>query len=341
MDNTIKQDILNMLMDIPYAKFDRRRQVTVRCPFCGDSVKNHTHAHFGIKIDLNKDEPILFHCFRCGISGVMTPQVMRMLGISDLATSSALTRYNNKAMKNYSKGFSILDDSPVKIEMPKLVLNDRTLRKHEYLESRLGTKLDIHEMVDKKVVYSLLNLLKINEIDSLSVRPDYAITLQEDYVGFLSARNEFINFRDITNKNKYRYYIYNILGRLDNTRKFYIMPNKIDLFTDKTITINICEGVFDAFGIYHHLYDKHEENMLYVAVCGAGYESVIKYLIKMGITCNVDINIYSDADRNPSFYKKMLEDIKPWINKINLYYNSIGKDYGVPKDGISLIKKKL
>ena len=30
MDNTIKQDILNMLMDIPYAKYDRRRQVRAR-----------------------------------------------------------------------------------------------------------------------------------------------------------------------------------------------------------------------------------------------------------------------------------------------------------------------
>lgn len=340
MNNNFKQDILNMLLDIPYAKYDRKSQVTVRCPFCGDSVKNHTHGHFGVKIDLNRDEPIVFHCFRCDISGLFTPNVMRLLGISDLGTSSALTQYNKKAVKRHAHGFT-MDNSPVKLKMPEIVLNERTLKKHEYLESRLGVKLDIHEMVNKKVVYSLLNLLKDNEINKLTVPQQQAILLQEEYVGFLSARNEYINFRDITNKNKYRYFIYNVLGRLDNTRKFYIMPNKIDIFTKDNITINIAEGVFDIFGIYHHVFDKHDDNTLYTAVCGAGYHSVIKYLLQMGITCNVDINIFSDSDRPPSFYKQMIKEIDPWINKVNLYYNSKGKDYGVPSDQISLVRKRV
>lgn len=340
MNDNFKQDILDMLLDLPFAKFDKVKQVMVRCPFCGDSVKNHNSTHFGIKINFQKNEPIVFQCLRCDISGYFTPHVMRMLGIGDLGTSSALTQYNKKAGNEFGRGFTS-ENAPVKLKMPDIVLNDRTIRKHEYLESRLGVKLDIHEMIEKKVVYSLLNLLKESNINKITTTQQQAILLQEDYVGFISARNEYINFRDITNRNKYRYYIYNVLGRLDNTRKFYIMPNQIDIFTKDTITINIAEGVFDIFGIYHHVFDKHNKNTLYTAVCGAGYQSVIHYLMKMGLTCNVDINIFSDSDRPPSFYKQMIKELDPWINKVNLYYNSKGKDYGVPSDQINLIRKRI
>ena len=61
----------------------------------------------------------------------------------------------------------------------------------------------------------------------------------------------------------------------------------------------------------------------------------------MGITCNVDINIFSDADRGPGFYKKLYKELNPWVNNINLYYNRKSKDYGVTKNEIELIKKRI
>ena len=81
--------------------------------------------------------------------------------------------------------------------------------------------------------------------------------------------------------------------------------------------------------------------MLYVAVCGAGFLSVLKYIISMGLTCNVDINIFSDADRAPYFYKNIKKELSPWVNSINLYYNSKSKDYGVTRDEINLVKKRI
>ena len=106
------------------------------------------------------------------------------------------------------------------------------------------------------------------------------------------------------------------------------------------IIINICEGAFDALGIYYHIFDRESTEMLYVAACGAGFLSVLKYIIGMGITCNIDINIFSDADRGPGFYKKLYKELNPWVNNINLYYNRKSKDYGVTKNEIDTLAKE-
>jgi hypothetical protein len=82
--------------------------------------------------------------------------------------------------------------------------------------------------------------------------------------------------------------------------------------------------------------------MIYSAVCGSGYISVLKYFIQMGIFGNVTINIYSDKDRQPTFYNKLgIDEIKEWVDKINIFYNEKGKDFGVRKDEIKVIRKKL
>ena len=196
------------------------------------------------------------------------------------------------------------------------------------------------ELHKKKIVYDFLGLMRYNHIDKLYGSPDHLKALQTDHVGFLSARNDFINFRDMTG-NHQRYYIYKIKRDLDTTGKFYIMPNKIDPFNNDVKTINIAEGVFDILGIYYHLMDKYEYNMIYAAINGSGYLNVLKYILEQGLLCDVNVNIFSDADRAPDYYKKMIDLISPFVNDIRLFYNDIGKDYGVPVKEIKLkeIKK--
>lgn len=338
--NDIKHNLREELLTMPFANEDTfRHQIMIRCPFCGDSVKHHDSTHFGILLNPDDNSPILFHCFRCNIGGVLDQRTLRMIGSFDLELNNAVYSYNSKAIKNSGKS-NLLKSSMVKLDIPKVIINDRSLRKHEYIEKRLGLKLDMQELADKKVIYNFGNLLHDNKIKNITCSSELAGKLQNEYVGFLSARNEFINFRNTT-KEGMRWYIYNVMGRLDNTRKFYIMPNKIDMFSKDIITINICEGAFDALGIYYHIFDRDSDNMLYVAACGAGFLSVIKYILSMGVVCNVDINIFSDADRPVYFYKNIKRDIGEWVNSINVYYNKKEKDYGVTRDEISLVKKNL
>lgn len=41
------------------------------------------------------------------------------------------------------------------------------------------------------------------------------------------------------------------------------------------------------------------------------------------------------------YYKKLFENYKYLFKEVNLYYNNIGKDVGVPREQISLIDYKL
>ncbi len=326
------------LLEIPYTKLSSPTQIITRCIFCGDSQKNPHHGHLYIKLNLNNVEPILFHCFKCEIGGILTPSILRSFKINDLQLNSSLISYNKKSIRNNKHLGVYNNDLNLKVPTPKY--NKKTLLKKEYIEKRLGIKIPIEELVDLKMIFNLGDFLEYNEIEKITVSKQKALLIHNDYIGFLTAKNEFINFRDITESHD-RYIKYNIYNNLDNTRKFYTIPNNIDLLTPNKITINIAEGVFDILGIYYHLYEKECNNIIYVGVCGSGFISVIKYFIKMGIFGNIDINIYSDRDHNPLFYKKLKEELKDWVSTINLFYNEKEKDYGFPKDRLEIIRRKI
>lgn len=337
----LKQNIINSLCRLPHAKQRGFDQYSVRCPFCGDSYKNEDSTHLYVKIDPNDDEmPMLFHCLRCDVGGVLTPSVLRTLEINDLNINSNLISYNKRATKLYNRKLGI-SNNKLNYLTPLPLDNNLTEEKKRYIENRLGVSMSIEEMVRLKIVFNLADFLKQNEIERITCKKERALVLQNDFVGFLSYKNEYINFRNIR-KSKERYYKYSVLRNLDNTGNFYSIPNKIDLFTNETIVINLAEGVFDILGIFYHLNKMNLTNNIYAAVCGCGFVNVLKYYLNLGLVGdNIIVNIFSDADRSPYFYRNLRDELEQWVGKINLYYNSIGKDYGVPKDKINLITKKI
>lgn len=318
-----------------------KTQLAIRCPFCGDS-RTQSSTHFYIKIDLNKDIPVLYHCFRCESSGLLTPSVLRTLDIHDLTLNSSLIQYNNEAVKVANKSLGITDNK-CDFTVPEWDEDDENNNlKKKYFEERLGIETTFEELQEMKIILKLGQFLRHNKIDSITTGQEKAVALNNKYLGFLTIRNEFINFRQVVKDKKFeRYENYKVINSLDNTRRFYTIPNQIDLLTTKKITINITEGPFDIQGVYHHLYEKDDYNNIFVAACGSGYSAVIKYFIGMGVFGNVDVNIYSDNDRQPYFYKKMINELSPFVDTFNLFYNDKHKDFGVPKDKISVIKKKL
>lgn len=336
-----KVDLWERLREIKPCYPHGTDQLSIRCPFCGDSVKSLSSAHLYIKIDMKSDIPVLFMCQRCDTSGILTPSVLRTLDVNDLNLNSALLTYNRAALKNMPVHLGMTNNE-FNFKVPVADMNDeRNIFKKEYFEKRLGVKTTFEELADLKVIFKLGQFLEFNEIETMTVGKEKAISLHNDYMGFLTAKNEFINFRQVYDSKFKRYEKYSVLKNLDNTRKFYTIPNEIDLLTTKRITLNIAEGPFDIAGIFYNVFDKERHNMIYTAVCGAGYVSVIKYFIKMGVIDNVDVNIFSDDDRGPGFYKKMVKELSPWVNEFNLFYNEKSKDFGVPKKDIKIVKKRI
>lgn len=339
MDVSVKEEILDRLKSIRSFRSTSLHQYCMRCPLCGDSQKDPNKARFYLKINLNDDSHIVYYCHNCGETGILKPETLRSMNIHDMGLNNRLLNYNKTASKQIRRQYGV-KKKKLKINIPIPENTERNLIKKQYIEDRLGVKLSFEDTCEFKTIYSLVQFAKVNNIEQLTVQKNRAIRLNNDYVGFLTANNEFINYRDITNKNKLRYDKYTIVPDLPDTVKFYSIPTRIDISNTEDIYINIAEGVFDILGVFFHVRKKCVENNVYVAVCGSGYMSVIKYFISHGfIGSNIHINIYSDSDKDPWFYNKINTEIKPWVGSINIYYNAIGKDFGVPKDHIKLTKK--
>ena len=333
MDNKeFKQELIQELLLNIQPSYYKNYELNVRCPFCGDSIKNANSAHLSIRINPDDDQPLVFRCLRCNTTGIFNGTTLSMIGVYSSTNSSNIERYNRLSCKKHELTSS---KKGLNIKFPELQINDLVLQKHRYIENRLGISLDINELHEKKIVYDFIGLLKYNKIEKIYGNPEHLKALHIDHVGFLSARNDFINFRDMTGNHK-RYYIYKIKRDLDTTGKFYIMPNNIDPFNNDMKFINLTEGVFDILGLYYNIMDKYEYNTVYAAINGSGYLNVIKYILEQGLLCDVNVNIFSDADRSPDYYKNMVRTLMPFVNDVRLFYNDIGKDYGVPVNEVKI-----
>lgn len=334
-----KEDLLEELLTLPAAK-RTKDGVVVRCPSCGDSRKSKDHGHLHIKINLRNDEPILYHCFRCDdFKGILNSSTLRELDLYDNSLSSNLIQYNNSSIRKIKKSLRIKNNK-LDIKNPKVKDVKLAEEKRSYLNNRLGVDLSLDEWIRLKVVFNLIELLMENNLKEFTASKNTILTLHTNYVGFLTTANEFVNCRCIYPEGQ-RYYKYTLKEIIGDTKKMYIIPTVIDLLTTEKVTINIAEGVFDILGIYLNHSITHE-NQIYSAVCGCGFQTVVTHFIHLGLFGdNIRVNIFSDKDKNREFYDKLFDNISPFVGEIYLYYNEKGKDYGVPKEEVSLLETRI
>lgn len=339
----VKEEVRELLLSQEPHQ-DNGDEVVIRCPVCGDSIKSDTSTHFHIKTDLDDDSmPLVYHCFRCDAAGVLNSDILKDIGIYNLSLNSSIKAYNKQALKSLEKrGYTKYADK-VNINLPYPQNLDLAEKKRQYISKRLGLSLSLEELVALKVCFNFADFLRANEINKLNVSKEILSKLHHNYVGFISTNNDFIQFRDIIGKEqKFRYYNYDVFKTLDKSRNFYSIPNKIDLMTTDDIHIVLAEGIFDILGVFYHVYDCKTENMIYSAVCGCGFASVIKYYLRKGLTGkNIHFTIFSDTDKAPEFYSYIYEETKDWVGSITLCYNIKNKDCGVPKSLIEIVDKKI
>ena len=75
----IKQSIIEALKTLPYFRQVNNAEFRVRCPFCGDSIKNLNTGHMYIHINLEDNYPAVFNCFICNEHGVVSADVLSAL----------------------------------------------------------------------------------------------------------------------------------------------------------------------------------------------------------------------------------------------------------------------
>lgn len=320
----------------------------VRCPYCGDSA-DIKKAHFYITVHMDDQSPILYNCFRCPVGGILTTEVMRKLELQEESLYNGVKKLNKNAVHYDKKAIGAKG---------QVLLFDYTLPdiqdgpKLEYIRKRLGIDFTFEDFKKMKVITSLKAFLIQNKIKKLTCHDRVAYFYENCFVGFLSHGGGYILLRDITGKSHIPWIKYPITSKSKEGVTFYSLESSIDIFTEETITVNLAEGVFDILGVYYH-FQKSNRNTVNIAVTGKQYESVCYYLIRMGILgSNVVINIFSDNDErfnqknrgddtSLEYYRKLFSHIKYLFKAVYVYYNELGKDCGVPRNEISLVKNKI
>lgn len=315
-----------------------------RCPFCGDSDNLNT-GHLYMRINPEDNFNVVFHCFKCEEQGILNSENLSMLGIDDIDLKANMYTLSKTSDKVDKKNM-IRENKRIYFDykIPKIKRGKKT----EYVENRLGIKFNDDDFHNIKMIVSLRDFLILNNIQKLMVDNRIAYTLEDHYVGFLSFGNSHILFRDISNREKITWVKYPITNESSQNRLFYVMSTSVDPLTTEELTINLAEGVFDTLSAYYNL-GFNSPNSMNISVSGKYYDSLLLFLVDLGLVgSNITINIFSDNDEvfnkknnkptNIEYYRKVLKNYKYLYKQINVYYNTIGKDIGVPRQDISLKK---
>lgn len=284
---------------------------------------------------------MLYNCLKCPASGIVDDTFLEELGIFlDEETRKDLKVFTKKSMRLAK----LTNMSQEKFFVPlhqKSYLNDVKL---EYINQRIGLSLGYTEAKDRKIILDVYEFMKANDLLS----PDREVmklsnstlkNLNTNYVGFLSTNNNCIIFRDITGKQKYRYFKTTLNERNVNADSFYSIPFSLPLIYTTNVHVHIAEGTFDILSIKENIVQDKSEVHFFFAICGFGGVSVLKYLIHHAINTGIQLHIYSDNDKSDWDHRKYLftkSYLTDWIDKIFLHRNQFPgeKDFGIPKEKI-------
>ena len=338
---------LNNLYDVKRVGYEYK----IRCPFCGDSARNPWKKRLYIRINTNDNLPIKFNCFKCGRNGILDKEDMLDMGIENNLLLSSISKLNKTSDKEDSKGMYISKDNYIRtlsFKYPEV----RECKKLSYIRNRLNINFTLEDFSNMKVVTSLYEFLKINEIRSSIFTKDILDILDKYYIGFISSYNSHILFRIIDDTLKYPKWVkYPIVKESVDMKCIYSIDSYGDVYSKDKFIVNIAEGVLDILSINYN-FDFKSSNTMNLVIGGKDYRNIFLYLISLGVIgSNVEINIFADNDeefnktaKNPTtmkWFKNNISFYKNYFKSINIYYNKKKKDFGYPKEDIIYEKNKL
>jgi len=345
IENNVKNFILEQKK--PAYQTSNRKEIRVRCPYCGDSQKNRNDAHFYIEMKI----PFKFYCQRCNTGGILTQDTLKDLEIFDSSLSVSLIE--GKKISRKLSGIKKIEAAPFKKKinnktdtLSKYIKNNIFMDENDfsllfkttnYFNERFKTSFSKEYLEEKfKCILSPFNFFKKNNIFTDLSKYNF-----NEAIGFLSSDNSYAIFRDISNLQKTRYYNLNIFpyenGSINS--KIYNIHSDINVLEEK-VNLIITEGIFDIIGVFIHFYlgKEEEKNTIFAAACGKSFLAVIQNFVRLGFL-DFNLIIYSDADVSINFYKNLKNSSVYLRNMpITIFFNIKEKDFGVSKDKISLKK---
>ncbi len=310
------------------------KEVQCRCFYCADSRDKRSHGHFYIGIPYSNDIPSYFYCQKCKTTGIVTHQKLIQWGIYDDNIALDILDHNNTALKT-KRGRRYLSRDVYFINNDYVKIDDCSASKLRYFNNRLGLDLSYQDLLDKKIVLNLNDVISRNKLE---LTRDYHIVndLDQYFLGFISLDNAFVNMRRLVNPGTVykgvdlRYVNYALHQKYDNTERFYTVPKSIDLSSPRRIQLHIAEGPFDIMSIYYNLRGQSDD--IFTSVAGSNYKGIIRYFITTFRLPYLEIHLYPDNDQYGSDW--VMNDIANYIRLLeyplyihrNLYPGE--KDFG-------------
>lgn len=322
------------------------RWLNCRCFYCPDS-KNPNHAHMYISIPQNENDVSVYYCQKCKSVGMVTSQKLIEWNIYESGIGTDLNRWNKRVSK-LPQNLRYRGGSEIYRLRNDLITDDELSRyKLKYINDRLGTSLSYNDCLNLKISLNISDIFKRN---NLQLNRDKRIIDQLDkgFIGFISIDNAFLNMRNVdTVKDLHqsiskRYVNYNLIGKYDNTQRFYTIPNTIDIADPSPIQLHIAEGPFDILSIYLNM-NRGGPRSICSAVGGSGYKGVIKYFIQRLKIPNLEIHIYPDNDQDDWIMEDISRYLYPFRYKVFVHRNTFQgeKDFGVPKNKINEVVRLI
>lgn len=347
------KEIKLAFIDSLYSRGEYIRQVNdvqyqTRCPFCGDSKTKLNTGHLYIKVNPEDNYPMVYHCFKCEESGIVNDSFLMAMDINDINLKSNIVSLNKTSDK--IKGQKFFNEDKI-INFGYKLPEIKDYNKIRYIEDRLENTLSNEDISKFKIITSLRDFLVFNNIKEITMENYICHNIEKNYVGFLTFGGAYILFRDISNKQYYKWIKYPVTEESRGCKLFYSIENSIDVFSRENININLSEGVMDILSLYKNL-EYNSNNDLNIAVGGKQYVPILNTLSGMGfVGSNINLNIFSDNDvvfnkkaKNPTdveYFKKLLNRQKYLYGNTNIYYNLMDKDIGVGLNKIALKKYKI
>lgn len=326
-----------LLRTMPYAKPARGgSEVVCKCMYCPD-IGDHYHMY--ISIPTVNGEPSKYNCFKCGSCGYVTYKKLMEWNIYDTDMGLSLANYyKNNVYNNPYYRFSLYSDIAI-LNNNFIADNEISKLKINYINKRLGLNLSLQDCIDNKICLNLNDLLSQNYITKYTRDPRVIQSLNDYFLGFISFDNSYVNLKRLAPEGRLhksvdeRYINYNIFGKEDNSKKFYLSPTNIDLCNPNPIKVHIAEGPFDALSIKYNLRKEFDHN-IYTAIAGNAYKGVIRQIISYMKLMNLEIHLYPDSDVDDYVIQDFIEYVRPYHYVVYIHRNQIGKDMGESLDKI-------
>lgn len=309
-----------ILSAVPTAKLASGGTViNCRCFECPDSSDPRT-GHFYFLLPKSETDVIRYYCHKCNCSGIVSYNKLIDWGIYDDSIGSMLLEHN----KNYSKSTSPKYSSKrivYSVNNNLISNNEISLYKLNYINNRLGTNFSFEDLKQLKIVLNLTDILTSNNINEITREKFIVELLSNNFLGFLSIDNSFLNMRRLCDEGilpssiDKRYINYKLFNSSKTAERFYTIPTVIDLTEPYPINIHIAEGPFDILSIYENI--RHRERGIYTSVSGSNYLGIIKYFLINFKLPYVVIHLYPDNDKSGSNEK---------MNEINVFLKTLGID---------------